>query len=166
MIRRFSDLHKSFDSISRTNSGGAELLKDAMLNTMATCHSLRNIDDELMGDPLDLKMFEFTGWEFEEGEHRNNSEDAPDQGLGLASGLSPSVVRPPGCIDAELGMLRIFEFDAQLRRSSVIVKRYRAAGGDVFVKGAPECMRDICTADSCEFLIYSTSVPFRSSCWI
>lgn len=34
---------------------------------MASCHSLRTVDGELVGDPLDLKMFEFTGWAFEEG---------------------------------------------------------------------------------------------------
>src|SRR5262249_27982424 len=37
----------------------------AILYTMATCHSLRVIDDELVGDPLDVKMFDFTGWRFE-----------------------------------------------------------------------------------------------------
>jgi len=39
----------------------------AILYTMATCHSLRIVDGEFIGDPLDLKMFEFTGWQFEEG---------------------------------------------------------------------------------------------------
>lgn len=34
---------------------------------MATCHSLRNVDDELLGDPLDVKMFQFTGWSYQEG---------------------------------------------------------------------------------------------------
>lgn len=38
----------------------------AVLYTMATCHSLHKIDGELLGDPLDVKMFEFTGWTFEE----------------------------------------------------------------------------------------------------
>jgi cation-transporting ATPase 13A3/4/5 len=33
---------------------------------MATCHSLTIINDELSGDPLDLKMFEATGWALEE----------------------------------------------------------------------------------------------------
>ena len=34
---------------------------------MATCHSLKLVSDEIIGDPLDAKMFEFTGWTFEEG---------------------------------------------------------------------------------------------------
>ena len=29
---------------------------------MATCHSLTRIDGELVGDPLDLKMFQATNW--------------------------------------------------------------------------------------------------------
>lgn len=39
------------------------------LYTMATCHSLHQVEGELLGDPLDVKMFEFTGWSFEESGH-------------------------------------------------------------------------------------------------
>jgi hypothetical protein len=39
----------------------------AILYTMTTCHSLKLVSDEIIGDPLDAKMFEFTGWTFEEG---------------------------------------------------------------------------------------------------
>lgn len=62
----------------------------ACLFTMATCHSLRSVDGELVGDPLDLKMFEFTGWKFEEGSQGNTDQDDEEQG-----GLSPSIARPP-----------------------------------------------------------------------
>jgi cation-transporting ATPase 13A3/4/5 len=41
----------------------------AILYTMTTCHSLKLVSDEIIGDPLDTKMFEFTGWTFEEGGH-------------------------------------------------------------------------------------------------
>ena len=60
-----------------------------VLNTMATCHSLRIVDDQLIGDPLDLKMFDFTRWSFEEGgKNANYNKES-------ASYLSPSVARPP-----------------------------------------------------------------------
>lgn len=29
---------------------------------MASCHSLTIVDDEIIGDPMDMKMFEATGW--------------------------------------------------------------------------------------------------------
>lgn len=59
--------------------------------TMATCHSLRVVDGELLGDPLDIKMFEFTGWTFEEGGHTQveQQENATDDTI------IPSVARPP-----------------------------------------------------------------------
>lgn len=56
---------------------------------MATCHSLRMIDGELIGDPLDVKMFEFTNWSYEEGSH-NTAEVYEDY-----ENISPSVARSP-----------------------------------------------------------------------
>lgn len=52
----------------------------------------------------------------------------------------------------ELGVLKSFEFVSQLRRASVVVGRSGLPGGDIYVKGAPECMTDICRRDSCETL--------------
>ncbi|KAL3425620.1 p-type ATPase [Phlyctema vagabunda] len=147
----------------------------AVLYTMATCHSLRVVDGELVGDPLDLKMFEFTGWTFEEGEQRGGDAEDEEQG-----GLSPSIARPPPGMEydlddnvtsqtnspIELGVLKSFEFVSQLRRASVIVRNFGSHGGDVYVKGAPECMKDICTAESFpidyeELLAYYTHRGFR-----
>lgn len=56
---------------------------------MATCHSLRIVDGELIGDPLDVKMFQFIGWSFEEGSH-NAADIEMDRDYG-----SPSIARPP-----------------------------------------------------------------------
>ncbi len=61
---------------------------------MATCHSLRVVNEELVGDPLDLKMFEFTGWSFEEGEHKSGNAEGEEE-----IKLSPSVARPPAGLD-------------------------------------------------------------------
>ena len=34
------------------------------LDLLSCCHSIREIDGKLIGDPMDLKMFEFTNWVF------------------------------------------------------------------------------------------------------
>jgi hypothetical protein len=34
----------------------------------------------------------------------------------------------------------------------VIVRNFGSPGCDVYVKGAPECMKDICRAESCEII--------------
>lgn len=36
--------------------------KSKLVQAMACCHSLTQIDGELNGDPLELNMFEFTNW--------------------------------------------------------------------------------------------------------
>lgn len=129
----------------------------AALYTMATCHSLRVVDDELLGDPLDVKMFEFTGWSFEEFAQKANVIDQED-----GQNSPSSIARPPPGLEygidempqsatnaqIELGILKSFEFVSQLRRASVVVGQSGFPGGDIYVKGAPECMTDICRQDS------------------
>ena len=146
-----------------------------MLYTMATCHSLRLVDDELIGDPLDLKMFQFTAWSFEEGSPRTAHFNGPG-----SHQSPPSVARPPpgmeydiddtqdnrNPVPVELGVLRAFEFVSHLRRASVIVRQNGDPGVSVFVKGAPEVMKDICTpssipADFDDLLTYYTHKGFR-----
>jgi cation-transporting P-type ATPase 13A2 len=131
-----------------------------LLYTMATCHSLRLIDGELLGDPLDVKMFQFTGWSFEEGEQRSGGGSDEDG----HRKLSPAVARPPPGMEydvddldkpnkrpIELGVLRTFEFVSQLRRASVVVRQFGAPGAEIYVKGAPECMKEICRPESCKY---------------
>jgi cation-transporting ATPase 13A3/4/5 len=83
-----SDTNDLWDS--QLTAGEGDTIK-AALHVMATCHSLRSVDGELVGDPLDLKMFEFTNWTFEEGKQSGGDAEDEEQG-----GLAPSIARPPG----------------------------------------------------------------------
>ncbi|KAI1377354.1 hypothetical protein F4677DRAFT_416128 [Hypoxylon crocopeplum] len=174
VVSKASDLvpHSSLDA----GPGDKHDINRAALFTMATCHSLRSIDGELMGDPLDVKMFEFTRWTFEEGNQGNTDQEDDEQG-----GFSPSVARPPVAplydtneygtargrnAPIELGVLRSFEFVSQLRRASAIVRAFGKQSGSIYVKGAPECMRDICRPESFptdydELLSYYTHKGYR-----
>ncbi len=75
------------------------LEKTNLLHAMATCHSLKVVAGEIIGDPLDAKMFEFTGWTLEESaitvplKKGSNSVGAPQQ---QATPLVQNIVRPPG----------------------------------------------------------------------
>lgn len=65
---------------------------DNFLFGMVTCHSITVMNGKMMGDPLDLKMFESTGWILED------AQGVPDnQKYGL---LHPTVVRQPKRIQA------------------------------------------------------------------
>ncbi|KAJ7722136.1 hypothetical protein DFH07DRAFT_857204 [Mycena maculata] len=139
--------------------------KATFLHALATCHSLKMVDGEVIGDPLDAKMFEFTRWTLEEGRVAGTGVIKAKSGAVLEqTALVQTVVRPPGSAqfkleDAlkgaakhahflELGVIRMFEFVSALRRMSVVVKRLKSSSMEIYVKGAPEVMTDICERDS------------------
>ncbi|CAE6435987.1 unnamed protein product [Rhizoctonia solani] len=128
-----------------------------IVHALTTCHQLKVVNGQVIGDPLDVKMFEFTGWEVEEG-RVGGAADSSAGGERPAT-LVQTIVRPSGggkfrLEDAmktgtrhahflELGVIRTFEFVSALRRMSVVVKRM-----EIYVKGAPEVMGEICDPES------------------
>lgn len=120
-----------------------------LLGCMAACHSLRLIDDELVGDPLDEKMFEFTNWKFAD-EFGGNQ--------------IPIVFSNPGHELLGYKIVQEFEFVAALRRMSVVVEKDNVYL--VFTKGAPEAIAELCDpmsipSDYDELLHHYTRGGFR-----
>ncbi|KAJ1965508.1 hypothetical protein GGI12_000730, partial [Dipsacomyces acuminosporus] len=144
--------------------------KLSAIHALATCHAVKLVEGQLVGDPLDVKMFESTGWVLEESEeHMNGNSQGQRNGGGGGGGGGggnrptmpvPTVVRPPNSsrftLDAatgsanvyELGIIRTFDFSAALRRQSVVVKRLGAKYNEIYVKGSPESVRELCLADT------------------
>ncbi|CAG8497858.1 26767_t:CDS:10 [Racocetra persica] len=190
---RFTELHTTVDTFFKSDGYKTDNSIPPILCAMTTCHSLKLVNGELIGDPLDLKMFDFTKWILEEsgqgvssstGSAPSGRPGSPTNGTGS---IVPTVVRPPNSKQfdlnealnvggkngdgkptpfIELGIIRTFEFVSSLRRMSVLVKRLRNQTIEVYVKGAPEVMRDICRTDSFpedydELLHYYTHNGFR-----
>ena len=63
---------------------------------LATCHSLKMVDGEPIGDPLDVKMFTFTKWTMEEGLNAGMGKIKGPSGMEQPAALVQTVVRPPG----------------------------------------------------------------------
>ncbi|OJT09471.1 hypothetical protein TRAPUB_14051 [Trametes pubescens] len=152
------------------------------LYALATCHSLKMVGGEVIGDPLDVKMFEFTKWTLEEGTVAGAGVVKNKAVGNQPAALVQTVVRPPGSAqfrieDAlkgagkhahflELGVIRTFEFVSALRRMSVIVKRLKSTSMEIYVKGAPEVMAEICDkssfpSDYDDLLSYYTKRGYR-----
>ncbi|KAJ1902643.1 hypothetical protein LPJ81_003494 [Coemansia sp. IMI 209127] len=178
-----ADLDRSSSMIAAPRKV-ADPSKLNMMHALATCHAVKLVDGVYVGDPLDVKMFESTGWVLDENDD-NNIDQLPVQGTaGNAFGSymqssdpasSPSsldnirsakrmmpvpvVVRPPNSgrftLDGagsanvyEIGIIRTFDFSASLRRQAVISKRLGARYNEVYVKGAPESIRELCYSDT------------------
>ncbi|GAA5949133.1 hypothetical protein JCM3765_004021 [Sporobolomyces pararoseus] len=167
---KFTELHRDPDDVPIFGAADA---KTPLLHALATCHALKVVNGEVIGDPLDLRMFDFTGWTLEEGKEGigrpSAGSDKKKKSVGAstsskvperAATLVQTVVRPPGgesfkLEDAlkagtkhahflELGVLRSFDFVSSLRRMSVLVKKLKSNSVEAYVKGAPEVMIDIC----------------------
>ncbi|KAK6465062.1 cation translocating P-type ATPase [Scheffersomyces coipomensis] len=130
----FEDMVKDVDDLQQPRTG--LLSKSAhdsnngpfFLAGLITCHSLRLIEDELLGDPLDIKMFDFTKYKYREDEVNNKS-----------------ILYKDGHTD-NFVILKELEFISSLRRMSVITESNDEYY--LFTKGAPEVMYDICEPES------------------
>lgn len=145
--------------LSEENAYKESLVKSQFVACMATCHSLTKIDGQLSGDPLDLKMFEATGWILEE---------ATEEETSLHNRIMPTVVRPPKQLlpqdtsitaeqDMELyelssayeiGIVRQFPFSSALQRMSVVARLLGEKRMDAYMKGAPEVVASLCKKDT------------------
>lgn len=167
----FSELYDEIDNVPVI---GAEDLKTPLVHALATCHGLKAVNGDIIGDPLDLRMFQFTGWSMEEAGGSLGPSNPPDENLTLPSSqphktqkmierqaaLVQTIVRPPGgstfeVEDAlkstrflELGIIRTFDFASELRRMSVLVKKLKSSTIEAYVKGAPEAMAEICRKET------------------
>uniref|UniRef100_A0A7M4F4N5 Cation-transporting ATPase n=1 Tax=Crocodylus porosus TaxID=8502 RepID=A0A7M4F4N5_CROPO len=118
---RFQEVH-SFAS-------GRTLPWGPVCGAMVSCHSLVLLDGRMQGDPLDLKMFEATGWV------RLRSPYAHKQ-----KGHASVPVRG-------MAILHHFPFTSALQRMSVIAQEIGGAR-HVFMKGAPEMVAEFCRPET------------------
>lgn len=70
--------------------------KASFLHALATCHSLKTVDGKAIGDPLDVKMFEFTRWTLDEGRVFGTGAIKSKGVIVEQTSLVQTVVRPPG----------------------------------------------------------------------
>uniref|UniRef100_A0A8C4FAT1 Polyamine-transporting ATPase 13A3 n=1 Tax=Dicentrarchus labrax TaxID=13489 RepID=A0A8C4FAT1_DICLA len=138
--------------LSEENAYKENLVKSQFVACMATCHSLTKIEGQLSGDPLDLKMFEATGWILEE---------ATEEETSLHNRIMPTVVRPPKQLlppepaelyelssAYEIGIVRQFPFSSALQRMTVVARLLGEKRMDAYTKGAPEVVVSLCKKET------------------
>uniref|UniRef100_A0A4Y0BJT0 Cation-transporting ATPase n=1 Tax=Anopheles funestus TaxID=62324 RepID=A0A4Y0BJT0_ANOFN len=129
-------------------------MSDHLLFGMVTCHSITFVNGEMRGDPLDLKIFESTGWILEEA----NVSDETKYDM-----LFPTIVKPPRGdsrdelnleLDVaydnsnDIGIVREFSFTSALQRMSVVTRKVSDNHFNVYVKGSPEMISTLCRPES------------------
>eukprot|EP01132_Coremiostelium_polycephalum_P000436 gene436-551_t len=98
---------------------------------MATCHSLSNINNQVSGDPLEIKIFKST--------QSTIDDSKPKHEIHIPSNE---------CLPEEMITVQErFDFQSQLQRMSVIIT---TASGECFslVKGSPEMIKRMCLSET------------------
>ncbi|XP_062871022.1 cation-transporting ATPase 13A2 [Trichomycterus rosablanca] len=157
--------------VSTDREGFDELVPDPhllppgpMLYALASCHSVGLLGGQLIGDPLELKMIESTGWELKE------PTDETDRSAEFGNHRILAVMRPPGaedqpegvCISQSVAIVRRFPFSSSLQRMSVVVVDSGGNSTYCFLKGAPEMVASHCVTESVPAQFSTTLREFAS----
>ncbi|XP_078034110.1 polyamine-transporting ATPase 13A3 isoform X2 [Augochlora pura] len=103
---------------------------------MLVCHSLTLIDDQLCGDPLDVKMFESTGWLLEEPDTIDRSKS--NKYDPVTAMVVKSRKNEENSSADEIGIVQQYQFSSSLQRMSVIARESGSATYKAYTKGSPE----------------------------
>lgn len=148
--------------------------KDIMqlyVECLACCHGITYVNNKLIGDPIDVKMFEGVGWTLKEN-NTSASQDNQEQKEAENTNYDPlisSYVRPKEEQDLnyklsqlkdnedgdeiikthyEIGIVRRFDFSSKLQRMSAIGKNINEKYFKAFCKGSPEKIKELCKPDT------------------
>ncbi|XP_023120279.1 cation-transporting ATPase 13A2 isoform X3 [Amphiprion ocellaris] len=121
------------------------LLPGSMLSGLACCHTVTLLRGEPLGDPLELKMFESTGWTLQEPEGDGNVLDAEFGGHKVLA-----VMRPPTRISTReaVAIVQRFPFSSALQRMSVVTVAHGGSSALAFMKGSPEMVASLCRVET------------------
>jgi magnesium-transporting ATPase (P-type) len=132
------------------------------IESMAACNSITYIDGKLAGDPLDLKVFEFTNWNLSE----STSEETENFDMMMPTRVYPTSEFPTTKMTKkeveisdiaaakigdvsdnpyEVGIVRQFPFSSHLQSMGVIIKSLNRPKFEFICKGSPEKIAHICS---------------------
>ncbi|XP_035511838.1 cation-transporting ATPase 13A2 [Morone saxatilis] len=122
-----------------------------MLSGLACCHTVTLLRGEPLGDPLELKMVESTGWTLQEPEGDGKVLDAEFGGHRVLAVMRPPTqqlsAQGPSTREA-VAIVQRFPFSSALQRMSVVTVARGGHSALAFIKGSPEMVASLCRAET------------------
>ena len=134
-------------------------LTQLYVECLACCQGITKVNGKLIGDPIDVKMFEGVNWVLSENVENKQNFDALISTFvrpGMEEDLDTKVNRLENDdeIDKviaghyEIGIVKRFDFSSKLQRMSVLTKNVNEPFFKCFVKGSPEKIKELCKPNS------------------
>lgn len=142
-------------------------LKQLYVECLGTCHGITLVNSKLIGDPIDVKMFESIEWNLKEiGEVKENVYEnsaitayvRPKEEQSLAEKVKMNKDNDRELFNDEnkeilsqhyeIGIVRRFDFSSKLQRMSVIAQSLNNGEFKIFSKGSPEKIKDLCQRET------------------
>ena len=117
---------------------------------LACCHHITYANDNLVGDPLDVKMFESLDWIMKENTNIIERDNYDSQIINYIMPKNEEKTNLPSKDDKEnkkryeIRIVKKFQLSNILQRMSVICKNINENYFKVFCKGSPENIKSIC----------------------
>ena len=158
----YFNIIKEYLKIKKNNSSYVNKNKDLLklyFECLTSCHCLSIINNKIIGDPIDVKMFQNTDWILEEKQNdekniKNKDEEIInnyEEGDDLNEVKILYTTKPKDNIDLdsyEIEIYKRFDFSSNLQRMSVIVKDINENYFKIFCKGSPEKIKKLCLTET------------------
>ena len=135
-------------------------LNQLFVECLASCHSASIVNNSIVGDPIDINMFQSCEWKMYENQinkeldvnknittfYRYKDEQNLDDKLNniKENENKENIIKQ----HYELGVVRRFDFSSKLQRMSVIVQNTKEDYFKIFCKGSPEKIEKLCKSDT------------------
>ena len=131
---------------------------------LACCHCLTYVRDNLVGDPIDVKMFEALDWIMKENDAVEGQQNLDplvlnyirpkteeDISISLQNINGNEGLKEKIKDRYEIGIIKRFDFSSKLQRMTTITKNINEDYFKAFCKGSPEKLRDLCKPETVPF---------------
>ncbi|CRH00504.1 cation-transporting ATPase 1, putative [Plasmodium relictum] len=135
-----SNNYNNFHFYKKENFNKIMKMNHSMFHdALACCHSLTKINNELIGDVLEILMFRSTNCDIQIGEDCVIIRESENLNNNFFSLKEKNLLSKPIYY-----ILKQFEFNSNLQRMSVIVKNVQNEKYYLFCKGSPEKIKELC----------------------
>ncbi|OSX77793.1 hypothetical protein BU14_0134s0015 [Porphyra umbilicalis] len=133
-------------------------LPDDVERVMAACHTLAYVQGAVVGDEVDLKLFELSGWRLVDDPDEDEAGSSPLSAARPTGGTPAATTHAGSPVfmrvtrgAAEVVVTRLLDFSSPLARMGTVAEWARPDGSmatAVLVKGAPEVIASLCRRDT------------------